>query len=134
MIRSSKKARKRRSIVIKLDALARNLCFERDSRKCVRCGNEKIQWAHVISRRHLCTRWESDNALSLCYGCHAWWHSYPSLSGPWFAENFPERHERITKLYQAGGKINPQDVLDKVTTPAGVPVKYQPVYDCDLPF
>jgi 5-methylcytosine-specific restriction endonuclease McrA len=119
MIRSSKKARARRSVVIKLDALAREACFERDGHKCVRCLNRKVQWAHVISRRHLSTRWELDNALSLCYTCHAWWHSYPSLSGPWFAKNWPERQEHILKLFNAGAKVDLKALLELMSTPPG---------------
>lgn len=135
MIRSSKKARARRSIVIKLDDLAREACFERDNHLCVRCKtNPRVQWAHIISRRHLCTRWELDNALSLCYGCHAFWHSYPSLSGPWFAENWPERHEHIIALYNKGGKVDLQQLLEDFTTPPATECKYQVITDDSLPF
>jgi len=134
MIRSSKKARQRRSIVLKLDALARQRCFERDGHKCVRCGSPKVQWAHVISRRHLITRWELDNALSLCYADHAYWHSYPSLSGPWFAKNWPARHEHITALYNAGGKVDLKALLEEMTLPAHKTQYMSVPNDSDLPF
>jgi 5-methylcytosine-specific restriction endonuclease McrA len=127
MIRSSKKARKRRSIVLKLDALARQRCFDRDQHMCVRCGKSKVEWAHVISRRHLITRWELDNALSLCFTCHAFWHSYPSLSGPWFAKKWPDRHERITALYNKGGKVDLEALLEEMTLPPHTEVKYMPI-------
>ena len=134
MIRSSKKARQRRSIVIKLDALARAACFDRDNHLCVRCKtNHKVQWAHVISRRHLATRWELDNSLSLCYACHSFWHSYPSLSGPWFAKNWPERHEHILKLHNAGGKVDLKGLLEEMQTPPGRAVIHEPIGN-DLPF
>jgi 5-methylcytosine-specific restriction endonuclease McrA len=135
MIRSSKKARQRRSLVIKLDALARERCFERDNHMCVRCHNSrKVQWAHVISRRHLITRWELDNALSLCYTCHAFWHSYPSLSGPWFAKGWPHRHERITALFNEGGKVDLEALLEEMTTPPSVTQYMSVPKDSDLPF
>jgi hypothetical protein len=112
MIRRSKKARKRHRAITQLDAIARNEVFERDGHKCVRCGkNGRIEWAHVISRRHLITRWLPENALTLCFYDHAWWNSYPSLSGPWFVNNFPERHEYITKVYNEGGKVKPELLL-----------------------
>ena len=115
MIRASKKTRQRRRAKSELDAIARKEVFERDGHRCVRCGSDKTkQWCHIIGRRHLCTRWEADNALTLCAGCHRWWHEYPSLSGPWFARNWPERHEHILALYNAGGKINPVRLLDEV--------------------
>lgn len=120
MIRSSKRTQKRRRKILELDDLARERCFERDNHECVRCHvpGRTVQWAHIISRRHLCTRWELDNSLSLCAGCHLFWHEYPSLSGPWFVKNWPERNEHIQKLYAAGGKVELQAVYDQL---CGVP-------------
>lgn len=118
LIRTSKKARKRNRAKKDLDSMARSAVFDRDGYMCVRCAKgppeRPVQWAHVIGRRHLCTRWESDNALTLCAGCHRWWHEYPSLSGPWFAKNWPERHERILELYNAGGKMNPVQLVEEL--------------------
>lgn len=114
MIRRSKKARARQSIVIQLDDLARQRCFERDDYKCVRCGSPKPQWCHVIGRRHKCTRWELDNAFSGCAGCHMWWHEYPTLSGEWFRKNWPERLEHITALYNKGGKVDLKALLEQM--------------------
>lgn len=114
MIRKSKKAQKRNRAKKELDAAARLEVFERDNFKCVRCGSDKIQWCHIIGRRHLCTRWLPENALTLCAGCHMWWHEYPSLSGLWFAKNWPERHEFITSVYNAGGKVSPVARLEEL--------------------
>ena len=113
MIRTSKKARKRNRAKNELDVAARLACFERDNTLCQRCHDpyKTVQWCHVIGRRHLCTRWELDNSLTMCAGCHMWWHEYPSLSGPWFAKTWPERHEHILALYNAGGKIRPVALL-----------------------
>jgi 5-methylcytosine-specific restriction endonuclease McrA len=114
VIRKSKRARSRARMVRQLDAAARQEVFERDHGVCVRCCDPRkaVQWSHVIGRRHKCTRWEPDNALSLCYSCHRWWHEYPSLSGPWFAHTWPERQEHIVRLYNAGGKV---DINAKLT-------------------
>src|SRR5271157_2755907 len=111
MIRASKKTRARGRVVKELDEAAKQACFERDGFECQRCHIPKraVQWSHIISRRHRCTRWEPDNALTLCSGCHMWWHSYPSLSGPWFAKNWPERAEHIHQLYNQGGKVRGQN-------------------------
>ena len=109
MIRSSPKTRKRRRSIIELDKAARESVFERDGYACVRCGKRppavRLQPCHVIGRRHLCTRWEPDNIFTGCGGCHIWWHEYPTLSGDWFRKNWPERHEHILALYNAGAKF-----------------------------
>ena len=133
MIRSSKKTRSRNNIIKQLDDLAREFCFARDGAKCQRCPSRKVQWCHIIGRRHKCVRWEPDNNLSLCAGCHMWWHEYPSLSGPWFAKNWPERHEHITKLFNAGGKVDLKALLETMSTPPAVEY-YEPIKDLDLPF
>ncbi len=136
MIRSSQKARGRRSLVIQLDKLARETCFARDGHKCVRCVSRKVQWCHIVGRRHLATRWEPDNNLSMCAGCHMWWHEYPLLSGPWFKKNWPERAEHILRLHNAGGGPKTakdlQELLDGMTLPPSVVL---PVSDLsNLPF
>lgn len=47
-----------------------------------------------------------------------WWHEYPTLSGDWFRANWPDRHERITKLYNAGGKVDLEAKLAEFDPPA----------------
>lgn len=116
MIKRSKKSRTRRKMVLGLDAVARQQVFERDGHLCVRCKipGRAVQWCHVLGRRHKCVRWELDNALTMCAGCHMFWHEYPTLSGEWFRKNWPERHEHITKLYNAGGKVNVKDLYEEI--------------------
>jgi 5-methylcytosine-specific restriction endonuclease McrA len=39
--------------------------------KCERCGKTTgLQAAHIISRTHKNTRWDLENGLCLCGGCH----------------------------------------------------------------
>lgn len=113
MIRSSSKTRKRRAMILECDKYSRELCFERDGHKCVRCGKDKgIQWAHVISRRHLSTRWDLDNCLTLCAGCHKfWWHDNPREAVEWFAAKFPERNEHIRAIHAMRIKVDIKSVL-----------------------
>lgn len=103
-----KKTVKRRKMVLVLDGDARQQCFERDGQKCVRCGvpGRAIQWAHIFSRRHLCLRWHPANALTLCGGCHLWWHQYPLLAADWFRKNWPERYEWIIQVFNSGEKVD----------------------------
>lgn len=70
-----------------LDNYARTLCFIRAGAKpmgptrwagpCERCGKEaNLQWSHIISRgASPALKWDPDNSLALCVGCHIyWWH------------------------------------------------------------
>ena len=118
MIRRSKKARQRARMVKELDEAARLAVFERDEHLCVRCRipGRAVQWSHVIGRRHKNIRWEADNALTLCAGCHMWWHEYPTLSGEWFRKNWPDRYERIHKMFNAGGKVTMKDLAAMLMT------------------
>jgi 5-methylcytosine-specific restriction endonuclease McrA len=112
MIKKSKKARKRGRMVRDLDAAARQEVFERDGHVCVRCRDTKrgIQWAHIFSRRHKNLRWEPDNALTLCAGCHIFWHQYPLLAVDWFKTTWPERYEHILTIFNSGMRIRVEDL------------------------
>lgn len=85
----------------RLDALARRLTFERDSYCCCHCGSyQRIQWCHVVSRRYLSTRWDSNNLLTLCAGCHLWWHHQPLESANWFQQKYPRRADMLRIIRQ----------------------------------
>jgi 5-methylcytosine-specific restriction endonuclease McrA len=59
---------------------------ERDG-KCVRCGaTEKLQCCHVLSRRYRLTRWDPDNAVTMCQADHVWQTHHP-LEGDEFFES-----------------------------------------------
>jgi hypothetical protein len=48
--------------------------------KCQRCGKkENLQACHIFSRRYLNLRWDLQNILCLCAGCHLWSHANPIL-------------------------------------------------------
>ncbi len=51
---------------------------ERDKR-CQRCFKDYgLQCAHVFSRSKKSVRWDFENAVTLCGGCHLFWaHKYP---------------------------------------------------------
>lgn len=94
-VRKSDKAKERDYLEKQLDDLARELCFARDGHRCIapKCNGATlgIQWAHVKTRGVAYLRWDLLNNMTLCAGCHIWWHLHPSESGPWFKETFPER-------------------------------------------
>lgn len=48
---------------------------------CTFCGRTegKLDANHIMSRRHMATRWNVDNGNSLCFTCHRRFHDDP----PW---------------------------------------------------
>jgi hypothetical protein len=43
---------------------------------CAKCRTEdysRLQTAHIFHRRHFSVRWDFDNLLCLCSGCHLYW-------------------------------------------------------------
>lgn len=49
---------------------------------CARCskraGAVVLHCSHIMSRKYLATRWDEDNALAMCQGCHFWQHQNPA--------------------------------------------------------
>lgn len=76
-IRAAKKA-----TVKELDALCREIVLH--TSVCYRCmSTERLQWAHVFSRRYRWLRWDLSNSMALCAGCHLWWHHNPPAATAW---------------------------------------------------
>jgi 5-methylcytosine-specific restriction endonuclease McrA len=61
-----------------LDVLFSKYIRLRAKGRCERCGSEKgikgLQCAHYHSRRKGSVRWDEDNAVALCFGCHQHFH------------------------------------------------------------
>lgn len=75
--------------------------------KCERCGKrDRLQCAHIISRTYMATRYDKENALSLCSGCHLWWHKEPILSARWLDKKYPDRFDRVNFKRQAITKVD----------------------------
>lgn len=96
-----RKPRDEKSKLIKLlDAEAKAVVNTRDGNRCLRCGRGKpevqIHWAHVFSCSTHSIRWDPENAMTLCSGCHRfWWHKEPAEATRWFEGLFPGRIERL---------------------------------------
>ena len=56
----------------------------------MRCGRwNMLQCAHIYSRSHMATRWDPDNALTLCLPCHLYWcHRSPVEFSEWIRETY----------------------------------------------
>lgn len=78
----------KRKLIKKMDDLFSKII--RSQGECDRCGKtESLQCSHVVSRRHLQTRWDLDNAIPLCYRCHIHWqHKEPHEFVRWFDDKY----------------------------------------------
>lgn len=60
----------RKHQIKKLDKLFSQFIRKRDE-KCLICYKmDKLHCAHIFSRKHFNTRWDEDNAVTLCYYHH----------------------------------------------------------------
>lgn len=61
----------RDNLIRVLDALIRAKVYQRDNRKCRRCGDRfEVEHHHLIGRAHWAVRWELDNGVTACPECH----------------------------------------------------------------
>ena len=79
-----KKKTDKKKLIARMDKLFSEII--RSQGVCDRCGSTKnLQCAHVLSRRHLQTRWDLENAIPLCVSCHIFWqHKEPHEFVHWF--------------------------------------------------
>jgi 5-methylcytosine-specific restriction endonuclease McrA len=87
------------------DALARAIVLGRDDWTCQRCGMTKeggpIQWAHVKTRASLSIRWDPENSMALCKGCHYFFTVQPHRWDAFLDENWPGRRHELERKRDA---------------------------------
>lgn len=103
----------------KLDKLWRDAIKERDT-CCQICGKvEYLNAHHVIGRRNLNLRWDLNNGITLCSGCHTFKtqsaHQDPLWFMEWFQETYPDRYQHISDNRITITKKLYQDILETFT-------------------
>jgi hypothetical protein len=59
---------------------------------CERCDKTQfLQAAHVVGRNNHTLRFDLNNVICLCAGCHRWAHDNPREFTKWFDHAYPER-------------------------------------------
>jgi 5-methylcytosine-specific restriction endonuclease McrA len=90
-----------------LDDLCRRLVFLRDRNTCQKCGKrDRLQWAHIHTRGVHSLRWEPDNSVCLCSGCHLKGHLHPLEFSRWFEAAYPQRAAHLKLLRQTKRKVD----------------------------
>lgn len=71
-------APKRAVMRTKCDILAGRICKLKAKNRCLNCKSTYIpNWAHIVSRGYLSTRWDEDNCFCLCQKCHMYFTNHP---------------------------------------------------------
>lgn len=80
--------------------------------RCENCGTrDNLQWCHIKSRRYLSIRWNINNSLCLCSGCHRWFSDHPDLFTKWIDKNWPGRLDELNREFQKIFKMTLDDRL-----------------------
>jgi len=74
---------------------------------CEYCGKTtSLQCAHIRTRTIRATRWDEENALCLCVGCHIYgFHKDPAKYIEWIEKTFPGRLESLNEKVNASYRL-----------------------------
>jgi len=102
----------------KLDKLWRDAIKSRDE-VCQVCGGTSYLNAHhIIGRRNRNVRWDLDNGILLCSGCHTFKtesaHQDPLQFMEWFNNKYPDRYNTIRSRAYLSRKITYEEALNSI--------------------
>lgn len=92
------------------DAEFSRLIRERDQWRCRRCGtqyapgSQGLHCAHIVGRRNRELRHDERNCVSLCMGCHLFFHANPLAFTDWLKEEIGPQTLRWLKRIAATPK------------------------------
>ena len=93
----------------KLDVLFSKYIRLRD-KVCQRCGGSgKLQCSHFHGRAKKSVRWDEDNAVAFCCGCHMYFTANPYEHTIWF-----ENHLGVAKFEFLGCRSRVIGMPDKI--------------------
>ena len=91
----------------------------RDANQCHRClkyGVKNLQCAHLISRSYRQTRWNAENAICLCSGCHMYFTHHPLEWEEYINQVFPGRLQRLKRQALKYSKLDHKKILADLQT------------------
>ena len=101
-----------------LDKLFSKYVRSRDRWTCQRCmkyhrpPTNGLHCAHLFGRRNKSTRWDPDNAIALCYGCHQYFGEHPLKFYDWYIKRFgKDQFDRIRLRSNVPVKVDERFVL-----------------------
>lgn len=73
----------------------------------------RLTWAHIIKRsQSRAMRWDADNCLCLCVGCHGYLEVRKSLMEELVEHLHPGKMEELLERKRNGKKPDPQAAID----------------------
>jgi hypothetical protein len=85
----------------------------RSKGKCERCGRkDTLQPAHIISRNNRTLRWDIQNILCLCAGCHFWAHQDPLGFTDFVKTASPDRYKYLMEMKDVITKRSKKDLKE----------------------
>ena len=90
---------------------------ERASWRCEACGqqysidSQGLHCSHLFSRRHRATRWDPNNAVAHCYGCHSRLGGNPIEFARWIITYLgKEKAEKLERKKNTIAKSRKSDI------------------------
>jgi len=100
------------NVTKKLDSLFSQ--YIRSIGECFRCQSQKnLQCAHIWTRGYKQIRWNPENALCLCQGCHLYFTHHPIEWQDFIEEHFPGRLYKLKKIAQEYGTKIDHEAIEK---------------------
>ena len=104
--------------ITKLDKVWREKIKERDI-YCQVCGSSNtLNSHHVVGRRNRTLRWDLDNGILLCAGCHTFKtqsaHQNPRWFQEWFKKEFPNRDKHLKRYENKILKKEFEEIMEEL--------------------
>ena len=70
-----------------------------ENQRCFRCKTTELVCGHHLIHKSQSSslRYNLDNLLPLCRGCHFWWHNYENIAIGEFVQKQPDRWNKLLK-------------------------------------
>ena len=103
----------RKIMIVKLDKLFSTYMRAKNEYRCEYCDNGGRTENHhgVVHRRYMNTRYNEENCVCLCSGCHRLFSDFPRINNDFFIKrNGSDSLEEIEILARSGKKVTLEEL------------------------
>ena len=84
--------------------------------RCELCGKEGREAHHLFKRQYKSVRWDLDNGVCLCLGCHHLAHSKPAQFAEWIINRRGKAwYDRLEQRKNVLGKPDMREILKNLS-------------------